>query len=112
VDAAIDVLRGATGTRYLVLGDLAELGDDAESLHAGIGERAKQAGLEHLYSLGELSRQAVQSFGNGGEAFSELDQLVDALQAATQRGDAVLVKGSRSAGMDRVVERLMSVGRV
>jgi UDP-N-acetylmuramoyl-tripeptide--D-alanyl-D-alanine ligase len=112
VDAAIDVLRGATGTRYLVLGDLAELGDAAESLHAGIGERAKQAGLEHLYSLGELSRQAVQSFGNGGEAFSELDQLVDALQAATQRGDAVLVKGSRSAGMDRVVERLMSVGRV
>jgi UDP-N-acetylmuramoyl-tripeptide--D-alanyl-D-alanine ligase len=53
----------------------------------------------------------VQSFGDGGEAFTELDQLVDALHAATQRGDAVLVKGSRSAGMDRVVERLMSEGR-
>jgi UDP-N-acetylmuramoyl-tripeptide--D-alanyl-D-alanine ligase len=111
VDAAIEVLRGATGIRYLVLGDLAELGDDAEALHATIGEQAKQAGLEHLYTLGELSRSAVQSFGDGGEAFTELDQLVDALHAATQRGDAVLVKGSRSAGMDRVVERLMSEGR-
>ncbi|MEJ2620089.1 MAG: UDP-N-acetylmuramoyl-tripeptide--D-alanyl-D-alanine ligase [Candidatus Thiodiazotropha sp.] len=111
VDAAIEVLRSATGTRYLVLGDLAELGDDAESLHAAIGERAKQAGLEHLYTLGELSRQAAQNFGDGGEAFTELDQLVDALHSATRRGDAVLVKGSRSAGMDRVVERLMSMRR-
>ncbi|MCG7981254.1 MAG: UDP-N-acetylmuramoyl-tripeptide--D-alanyl-D-alanine ligase [Candidatus Thiodiazotropha lotti] len=111
VDAAIEVLRGATGTRYLVLGDLAELGDEAAALHAGIGERARQAGLEHLYSLGELSRGAVQSFGDGGIAFSELDQLVDALHAAARTGDAVLVKGSRSAGMDRVVERLMSEGR-
>ncbi|MCG7912481.1 MAG: UDP-N-acetylmuramoyl-tripeptide--D-alanyl-D-alanine ligase [Candidatus Thiodiazotropha weberae] len=111
VDAAIEVLSGATGTRYLVLGDLAELGDEAEALHAGIGERARQAGLEHLFSLGELSRGAVQSFGDGGKAFTELDQLVDALHAAARSGDAVLVKGSRSAGMDRVVERLMSEGR-
>ncbi|MCG7986056.1 MAG: UDP-N-acetylmuramoyl-tripeptide--D-alanyl-D-alanine ligase, partial [Candidatus Thiodiazotropha weberae] len=111
VDAAIEVLRGATGTRYLVLGDLAELGDEAAALHAGIGERARQAGLEHLYSLGELSRGAVQSFGDGGKAFSELDQLVDALHAAARTSDVVLVKGSRSAGMDRVVERLMSEGR-
>lgn len=111
VDAAIEVLRGATGTRYLVLGDLAELGDEAAAMHAGIGERARQAGLEHLYTLGELSREAAQSFGDGGQAFTELDQLVDALHAAVLRGDAVLVKGSRSAGMDRVVERLMSEGR-
>ncbi len=111
VDAAIEVLRGASGTRYLVLGDLAELGDDAGALHAAIGERARQAGLEHLYTLGELSRKAAQSFGDGGEAFSELDRLVDALHAAARGGDAVLVKGSRSAGMDLVVERLMSDGR-
>jgi UDP-N-acetylmuramoyl-tripeptide--D-alanyl-D-alanine ligase len=111
VDAAIEVLRSAPGRRYLVLGDLAELGKDAKALHAEIGERAKQAGVEHLFTLGDLSRSAAAHFGAGGEAFSELDELVDALDAETSRGDSVLVKGSRSAGMDRVVQRLMSEGR-
>ncbi|MES9833711.1 MAG: UDP-N-acetylmuramoyl-tripeptide--D-alanyl-D-alanine ligase [Candidatus Thiodiazotropha sp. DIVDIV] len=111
VDAAIEVLRSAPGERYLVLGDLAELGADSVALHGEIGDRAKQAGLEHLYTLGELSRNAVERFGAGGVAFSGLGELVDALDAETRSGDAVLVKGSRSAGMDRVVERLMRVGR-
>lgn len=111
VDAAIEVLRTASGERYLVLGDLAELGANAEELHAEIGQRAKQAGLEHLYSLGKLSEAAAKRFGVGAKAFFELDDLVDALSTETRSGDAVLVKGSRSAGMDRVVERLMSERR-
>jgi UDP-N-acetylmuramoyl-tripeptide--D-alanyl-D-alanine ligase len=111
VDAAIDVLRNAPGKRYLVLGDLAELGEGAERMHGEIGERAKQAGLDHLFSQGQLCREAVQRFGAGGEFFSGLDELVDALSAVVRSGDTVLVKGSRSAGMDRVVDRLMGVGR-
>jgi UDP-N-acetylmuramoyl-tripeptide--D-alanyl-D-alanine ligase len=111
VDAAIEVLRSATGSRYLILGDLAELGADAKRLHGEIGLRAKQAGLDHLYSLGELSRNAVDRFGAGGKAFLNLGELVSALSTTVRRGDVVLVKGSRSAGMDRVVERLLGVGR-
>ena len=111
VGAAIEVLRSAPGERYLVLGDLAELGAESCALHAEIGRRAKRAGVDHLYGLGSLSRHAAESFGTGGRAFSELDELVEALHEATRRGDAVLVKGSRSAGMDRVVQRLMAEGR-
>jgi UDP-N-acetylmuramoyl-tripeptide--D-alanyl-D-alanine ligase len=112
VGAAIEVLRNAPGKRYLILGDLAELGADSEELHAEIGRQAKQAGVEYLYGVGDLSRHAVAGFGAGGEAFSGLDELVDALGAAAQSGDAVLVKGSRSAGMDQIVARLMNPGRV
>ncbi|MCU7805510.1 MAG: UDP-N-acetylmuramoyl-tripeptide--D-alanyl-D-alanine ligase [Candidatus Thiodiazotropha sp. (ex Lucinoma borealis)] len=111
VDAAIDFLRSAPGDQYLVLGDLAELGDQSVTLHSQIGFRAKQAGLSHLYTLGSLSQHAVQSFGSGGEAYSELDKLVNTLNKSVNQGDTVLIKGSRSAAMERVVERLMDKGR-
>jgi UDP-N-acetylmuramoyl-tripeptide--D-alanyl-D-alanine ligase len=108
VGAAIEVLKCAPGQRYLVLGDLAELGEASPTLHQEIGRRAKEAGLEHLFSLGPLSRLAAESFGEGGKAFSELDELVSVLQDQPHADDAVLIKGSRSAGMDQVVQRLMN----
>ncbi|MEJ2608834.1 MAG: UDP-N-acetylmuramoyl-tripeptide--D-alanyl-D-alanine ligase [Candidatus Thiodiazotropha sp.] len=111
VGAAIEVLQSAPGERYLVLGDLAELGTHSSDWHAEIGRRAKQAGLDHLYGLGTLSRYAVESFGIGGESFSELNELLDVLSETAHSGDVVLIKGSRSAGMERVVRCLMDEGR-
>ncbi|MCU7904630.1 MAG: UDP-N-acetylmuramoyl-tripeptide--D-alanyl-D-alanine ligase [Candidatus Thiodiazotropha sp. (ex Epidulcina cf. delphinae)] len=111
VHAAIEVLRKAPGEQYLVLGDLAELGDESVALHSNIGTQARQAGLRHLYALGRLSGHAADSFGDGGRAFSELDDLADALHAAVRPGDTLLIKGSRGAAMERVVHRLMDDGR-
>ncbi len=66
--AAIAVLALAAGTKLFVLGDMGELGPGAGELHAGIGETARAAGVERLYTLGELARQAAQSFGAGAQA--------------------------------------------
>jgi UDP-N-acetylmuramoyl-tripeptide--D-alanyl-D-alanine ligase len=111
VEAAVDVLRSAPGEQVLVLGDLAELGDQSVALHSQLGAKAKQAGLARLYTLGELSRFAADSFGDGAIAFSDLDELIGTLNSTLCQGDTLLIKGSRSAAMERVVNCLMNEGR-
>ena len=106
VQAAIDVLAGIAGRRWLVLGDLAELGAEAAELHGAVGRMAREAGLEHLYSVGPLSRAAAQAFGPGGRSFEDRQALVATLQAEIAPGDLVLVKGSRGAAMETVVQSL------
>lgn len=106
VAAAIMVLAAAPGRRTLVLGDLAELGRGASGLHAEIGERARAAGIDRLFACGELSGAAVRSFGAGGRHFTAQQELIDHLCDHVGAEDSVLVKGSRSARMDRVVQAL------
>jgi len=108
VSAAIDWLQEIDGYRCLVLGDLGELGDNASLLHAELGALAKNRGIEALFSLGELSANASIAFG--GVQHQELEQLVKSLinYINQLQGDVtVLVKGSRSARMERVVEALI-----
>jgi UDP-N-acetylmuramoyl-tripeptide--D-alanyl-D-alanine ligase len=112
VDAAVAVLQQAPGDRWLVLGDLAELGDQAPALHAEIGRRARAAGVPHLLTLGRLSREAAEAFGDGAEAFEQIPDLVAALERQVSAGDTLLIKGSRSAGMERVVKLLLGEGGV
>ncbi|QFU20727.1 UDP-N-acetylmuramoyl-tripeptide--D-alanyl-D-alanine ligase [Shewanella eurypsychrophilus] len=109
VTAAIDWLQEIEGYRCLVLGDLGELGDNASLLHAELGELAKLRGLDALFTLGELSTNASRAFGV--EANVSLEALVEnVINNINQlQGNAtVLVKGSRSARMERVVEALIS----
>lgn len=108
VTAAIDWLQEIEGYRCLVLGDLGELGDNASLLHSELGELAKSRGLDALLTLGELSRNASQAFGS--QSHLSLEQLVENLiENIKQQHDdvTVLVKGSRSAKMERVVEALV-----
>jgi UDP-N-acetylmuramoyl-tripeptide--D-alanyl-D-alanine ligase len=104
--AAIDTLALATGERWLVMGDMAELGPQARALHAAIGARAAQAGLERLLAVGPLSAAAVEAFGAGAEHFNDKPALIAALQAQLRGGISCLIKGSRSAGMEQVVAAL------
>jgi UDP-N-acetylmuramoyl-tripeptide--D-alanyl-D-alanine ligase len=106
VAAAIAVLAAAPGRRTLVLGDLAELGKGASGLHAELGERAREAGIERLYACGDLSGAAVRSFGAGARHFTAQQDLIDHLAETLGADDSVLIKGSRSARMDRVVQAL------
>lgn len=106
VGAAIEVLAGLPGRRWLVLGDLAELGPTAKELHEAIGLRAREVGLDRLAGVGRLSALAAGAFGPGGLSFPDREALLAGLAAGLDAGDLVLVKGSRSAGMDRVVEAL------
>ena len=104
--AAIDVLRELPGESWLVLGDMGELGGEAERLHAEIGTYAREAGVSGLYTLGALSAHAGRTFGSKAQVFGDLDALVAALRAQLQPDINLLVKGSRSAGMERVVAAL------
>ena len=108
--AALDVLADCTGERCLVLGDMAELGGEAEALHASAGRRAHDAGVTRLYAVGELSRYAVDAFAElaGGQAwhFATQEPLIERLQQDLHADSTLLVKGSRSAHMERVVDAL------
>ncbi|PNS09278.1 UDP-N-acetylmuramoyl-tripeptide--D-alanyl-D-alanine ligase [Solilutibacter silvestris] len=92
--------------RWLVLGDMRELGPDAIALHAEAGRQAKAAGLQRLYVLGALSAEAAAAFGDGAQVFDSHDALVAALARELHGGVRVLVKGSRGSAMDRVVRAL------
>jgi UDP-N-acetylmuramoyl-tripeptide--D-alanyl-D-alanine ligase len=105
--AAIATLAAEPGERVLVMGDMAELGTDAERLHADIGALAKRSGIRRLRAVGPLSRAAVAAFAGGAEHYADQTQLIEALRAELRSGVVLLVKGSRSSAMDRVVGALL-----
>jgi UDP-N-acetylmuramoyl-tripeptide--D-alanyl-D-alanine ligase len=105
--AAIETLAGSGAEAWLVLGDMRELGADEAALHAEAGAQAKAAGIARLYALGALSAHAARAFGDGGHVFATHAELADALGEELHAGVAVLVKGSRSSAMDRIVAALL-----
>lgn len=105
--AALDVLRNQRGRTWFVMGDMGELGDDAATMHASIGEYARESGVHALYALGTHTQSAVKAFGRQGRHFDSIETLVAALLAHTTTEDVVLVKGSRFMQMERVVNALV-----
>lgn len=108
--AALAVLAALPGERWFVLGDMAELGVQAPSLHADFGAACRRAGIEHLWTLGPLSQGACAAFGANGRHYETHDALVQDLQAVLHPNAVVLVKGSRSMGMDAVTSGLRAAG--
>jgi len=106
VSAAMEVLITAPGRKILVLGDLAELGDDAEKIHAELGSLAGQKGIDVLLSCGDISRHSSTGFDHQAQHFKTRESLIAYLRQNTGKDDYVLIKGSRSALMDQVVEAL------
>ncbi|MEK6805920.1 MAG: UDP-N-acetylmuramoyl-tripeptide--D-alanyl-D-alanine ligase [Pseudomonadota bacterium] len=106
LSAGLDVLAACSGLRILVLGDMGELGSDSERLHHEAGAAAKQRGIDALYATGPLSQQAVKGFGAGAQHFADTDALISALRPRLDSRSFLLVKGSRSSRMERVVAAL------
>ena len=115
VRAALDVLADLDGRKWLVLGDMAELGAFARASHVEMGSLARERGIERLFATGELAQLAVESFGAGAEWYPEAEALGRALgraldaagggaaPAAAPPQTCVLVKGSRFNRLERVV---------
>lgn len=110
VKAAIDILMNVDGDSILVLGDMAELGDESESMHAEIGRYALDNNVNQLFAIGEKTKLTVESFGAGALHFSSFDTLVLALTKTITADTTVLVKGSRSARMEVVIDSLKTLG--
>ncbi len=106
VRAGLEVLRALPGATWLVLGDMAELGEYAEDSHAHMGTYARDCGIRRLFAVGAQSSRAVETFGAGGEWFADADSLTRRLQAELSPGVTVLIKGSRVNRLERVVQAL------
>ncbi len=104
--AALDLLASLPGERWLVLGEMRELGPDAASIHEDAGRAARSLGIDRLYTLGEMAGHAADGYGDTADSYEELDDLVAALKDQLAEGVTVLVKGSRGARMERVVAAL------
>jgi UDP-N-acetylmuramoyl-tripeptide--D-alanyl-D-alanine ligase len=111
LQVAFDVLAMAPGETWLVLGDMGELGTQAAALHREAGRRARRAGIDRVFGLGELAQQAVAAFGDQGMAFDTLEALLAALDGLRRADLTILVKGSRRMRMERVVEALGAIVR-
>jgi UDP-N-acetylmuramoyl-tripeptide--D-alanyl-D-alanine ligase len=85
---------------------MAELGSDGALLHAHTGWVIRESGVSNLLATGILSKHTVEAFGDHGRWYESIDQLIDDLGKSIGEGDVVLVKGSRSMGMERVVDAL------
>jgi len=123
IKAAITLLANYAGQRVLVLGDMAELGSDARSYHQEVGEYAKEQGINVLLTLGVLSQNTSDAFARKNNAISEhfsdkkaLNECLfnlllndeQSAQACAVQDINILVKGSRSAHMEYVVEDIIS----
>jgi UDP-N-acetylmuramoyl-tripeptide--D-alanyl-D-alanine ligase len=104
--AGLDAFQAFPGARWLVLGDMAELGPSTRELHADIGKYAKASGVVRLLAFGPESRSAADAFGEGGSWFSDIDDLIAEARQSLEKGVVVLVKGSRVNRLERVASAL------
>lgn len=99
-----------SGRRVAVLGDMAELGSSADEAHREVGRTVAELGIDLLVAVGKRSHLIVEAAQAGrlaeARAFEEITPAVSALTKAVRPRDVVLVKASRSTGLDRLVHDL------
>ena len=108
VRAAIDVLAGLDGPRWLVLGDMGEVGDKGPEFHHEVGVYAMQRGIQIVWTVGPLSAHTAAAF-RGARHFEKLADLLKVVQQAPDC-KAVVVKGSRFMKMEQFVAALVASG--
>jgi len=110
----LTVLSQYPAPRWLVLGNMYELGEQSANLHKQVGQSALHLGIERLWTLGDLAYHATESFGNNALHFHEHEPLISALKTAltTQQGITLLIKGSRGMQMEKIVQALGTLGTV
>ena len=104
--AALEVLAELPGRRWLVLGDMAELGSYAADSHREMGALARSLGVERLFTFGPLAALAAESFGAGAERYTDIDALVARRRRRAARRSAIAGQGlarqpTRAAGRPR-----------
>ncbi len=110
--AALETVQAmpCSGRRVAVLGDMGELGSHSVAAHEEVGKRAAQVGLDQLFTVGELARVIAESARRAGmsaiQEFTDMAQAANAVKSFLKSGDVVLLKASRSARLERIVEAL------
>ena len=108
--AAIDVLVLFPEHKILIAGDMKELGSEAEQSHREVGRYANDSGVDALWTVGDLSSLTSAEFGKNGKHFATTSELIYACKALASSDVVFLVKGSRGAHMEVIVDELAEVG--
>lgn len=111
VAAAIELLARQPGERWLVFGDMGELGAGAAAAHRAVGELALRAGLDRLFGVGPQSRAAVTAFGSGASWHADAPAALAELRQLDGTAATILIKGSRYMQLDRIVDGLADTPR-
>ena len=106
LEAGIKVLCSLKGIPWLALGDMGELGGEAEILHNKAAEVAKKHGVEKMFGIGPMSCIASGVFGDAGFCFDTIEDSATLISSMIHQNVNLLIKGSRSAGMDQLVKAL------
>ncbi|MDJ0739893.1 MAG: UDP-N-acetylmuramoyl-tripeptide--D-alanyl-D-alanine ligase [Gammaproteobacteria bacterium] len=106
--AAAEYLGAQDAEGWLVVGDMAELGNDADELHRSTGESIRESGVRRVFAVGPHSRFIVEGFGSGARWFEGVEELITELRGEIEAAAPgnLLVKGSRSMRMERVLDAL------
>lgn len=106
--AAISALASFTtaNEKWLVIAGMHELGSESESLHSEIGKLAIDAGIHHLVVIGEIARAAVTAAGSAAVWVPDRMSACDYIEKNLSSGDVLLIKASRSEGLEIVAEEL------
>lgn len=114
--AALDLLEAALTRRVAVMGDMFELGDNKERMHAKVGAYAVEKGIEVIVCIGELS---INMYDSAGEAMQEAGrentelyyfpgkkEFLEKMSGILRKGDTVLVKASHGMAFEEIVKAL------
>ncbi|MET0468954.1 MAG: UDP-N-acetylmuramoyl-tripeptide--D-alanyl-D-alanine ligase [Aeromicrobium sp.] len=106
--AALRALAGlAPGRGTAVLGEMLELGEESPQQHHRIGRLAADLGIARVIAVGAGAAEIARGAGSAGVMVDDVESAVDELSASLNTGDVVLVKASRGARLERVVEALL-----
>ena len=107
LEAGIEVLCSLSGSPWLALGDMGELGAETEALHREAARTAARHGVEKFFGIGEMSCIASVEFGAAGYCYEGIEEMAKSILSQIHQGVNLLVKGSRAAGMERLVAILV-----
>ena len=101
------LVRSDANRRVAVLGDMFELGADEKELHRKVGEHAAAAGVDALFTIGDLAENIAE--GGGGRHFKDKEAFIKVIGDCIRPGDLVLVKASRGMHLEEIVDELRSL---
>jgi UDP-N-acetylmuramoyl-tripeptide--D-alanyl-D-alanine ligase len=108
--AAIDLLAARAHPRYLVLGDMGEVGEKGVEFHLEVGAYARSKGLDGLFTHGALAQHATEGFNHANaQHFESMEALIEASRTLAHQDSTWLIKGSRFMKMERVIEAMSGV---
>ena len=102
--ASLDVLALQKGVKIAVLGEMGELGEHALDFHLALAEYGEQTGIERFLLVGPHAQAMALKLGDRGKSFNSKQALIDHITTVITGDEIILVKGSRSAGMDEIVD--------